>query len=77
MYYMTNITKTTRGPNVYKIIKFGAKKYLEKKNGMEHVCVASTIDNSGKILSTSQEGPSVTLSLSASTSRVTLLAHVS
>ena len=29
---------------------------------MEHVFVASTIDNSGKILSTYQEGPSVTLS---------------
>ena len=43
---------------------------------MGHVSVASTIDNLGKILPTTQEGPSLTLSLSASTSRVTLLAQI-
>ena len=43
---------------------------------MGQVSVASAIDNLGKILSTSQEGPSVTLSFSASTSRVTLLAQI-
>ena len=32
---------------------------------MGQVSVASTIDNLGKILPTTQEGPSVTLSLSA------------
>ena len=43
---------------------------------MGHVSVASTIDNLGKILPTTQEGPSVTLSLSASSSQVTLLAQI-
>ena len=66
----------TWGPNVYKIRKFGAKKYLEKKNGMGHVSVASTIDNLGKILPTTQEGPSVTLSLRATTFWVTILAQI-
>ena len=48
----------------------------EGRDGMGHVSVASTIENLGKILPTTQEGPYVTLSLSASTSRVTLLAQI-
>ena len=45
MYYMTDSTKTVQpeDPTFKKSEnKFGAKNYLEKKNRMGHVCVAST-----------------------------------